>query len=482
MRARQPYRQLIVWCLAVCVMFAVPSAAVAEEGTSTSEKRLLEAYEVLKSRHVDAPTEADLTDAAIEGMVNSLDDPYTEYFSQQELTGFTSSINQTYIGIGVRLGVTADSYYIDEIFPGSSAIEEDVRTGDVIVRVNGEIVQGWELEKVTGTIKGEEGSTVKLMLQREGKQHEVELTRKQVAIPVVTTKRLDDRTGYIQLTTFSTDAGSHMEQAIQGLQRERMDTLVLDLRNNPGGYLQSALDIASLFIEEGILIHTRDREGKDQPLHIANGQKPSYKLIVLVNEGSASASEVLSGALQDHQAGTILGTKTYGKGSVQSIVNLDSGGAIKVTIQEYYTPNGRPVNKMGITPDVEVKDRVAQMITAMHVAGNSSLEVVLGQTATKIGQASFSDVVPVLNVAGGTFVPSRVLAAVVDAQVAWDDATASVTIGEGAAAAKFATSSPTVQYKQGVSYIELNAFAAAFPGMRWTAGAEGIKLTVTKGE
>lgn len=482
MRDGKPYRQLVVWCLAFCLVLSVPLGSLAEEGATASEKRLLEAYEVLKSRHVSAPDEVGLADAAIEGMVNSLNDPYTEYFSPEELKGFTSSINQTYIGIGVRLGVSTDSYYIDEIFPGSSAINKDVRTGDWIVQVNGESIKGWELEKVTSTIKGEEGTTVKLTLQREGKLHVVELTRKQVAIPVVTAKRVDARTGYVQLTTFSMDASSHLKQAIQGLQQDGLDTLVLDLRNNPGGYLQSALNIASLFIEEGVLIHTRDREGKDQPLHIISGEMPSYKLIVLVNEGSASASEVLSGALQDHQAGTIVGTKTYGKGSVQSIVSLESGGAIKVTIQEYYTPNGRPVNKVGITPDVEVKDRVAQIITAMHVAGGSPIEVTLGRTFTEIGQASFSDVVPVLTSNSGTFVASRVLAAMVDAQVAWDSATASVTIGSGKAASQFATSSPTVQYKQGVSYIELNAFAAAFPSLRWTIGAEGIKLTVTKGE
>jgi carboxyl-terminal processing protease len=472
---------------AILISTALPAAAGGTANAASAaelndaERRLLEVLEVLAERHVSAPDEQDLTEAAIEGMIASLNDPYTEYLPPQALEDFRNAINQTYIGVGIRLGVTEAGYFVEEIFPGSSANDRNVRTGDRIVAVEGRSIDGWELEQVTGAIRGPEGSEVSLTLERGTERFTVSLVRKEVTIPAVEAKPIDAKTGYLRLTTFPADAGVQVFNALKKFEASGIDRIVLDLRDNPGGYLQGAQQVASLFLDSGVLIHTRDRDGKDEPIRVFNSDVPDRKLVVLVNGGSASASELLAGAFQDHEAATIVGERTFGKGSVQSVVNLDSGGALKVTIQEYFTPKGRRVNGVGIAPDIEVAGRIPQLITAINEARFGPLGVMLTASATRIGKAEFNETVHVLKEQGRFYVPSRVLAALVGEPIAWDGDRLAVVVGTGGAARTFRVGTPEAQLHAGTSYLELNAFGQAFPSFAWEEAEDGVLLTVGEG-
>ena len=466
---------LLIWMPA-----AGPVFAETQDQSGNGQARWHEVYEILLEHHVSAPDGDDLAEAAIEGMIESLNDPYTEYFTPEELENFQNSVNQTYVGVGIQLGVSEDRFYVDRVFEGSPAAESKVLPGDTIAEIDGKSIEGWELEQVSGAIRGQEGTKVKLTLLRGGRRIEVELTRRQVTIPAVSVKRLDGRTAYVQLTTFSQDAGMKMREVLQELEKEGLEALVLDLRDNPGGYLQTAREIAAMFIDRGELMLTKNRDGVQRPLLIFGGRDPDYQVVVLVNGNSASASEVLAGALQDHQAAVLVGEKTFGKGSVQSLVKLESGGALKVTIEEYYTPAGHPVNGVGITPDVPVSGRISQLLMALHQTGAGSLNVRIRANSTRIQEAEFSDVVPVIQENGNVYVPSRVLAAMVGEPVAWDASAQAAVIGSGEETVAFRAGTVRAKLVQGISFIELDAFRQAYPAFSWEADEDGIRMTVTK--
>lgn len=475
-----PMKRIVLLYIIFSMLFSFPMSTFAEQSDQEGVEQWQEILELLQEYHVSAPSEEELINASIEGMLESLQDPYTDYFTPEELSSFTSAIEQTYIGVGIRLGETEGTYWIDEIFPGSSALDEGVEAGDIILEVDGQSIEGWELEQVTSAIKGEEGTTVELMLQREGEQLEVVLTRKQVSIPVVYVQRFDEDIAYVQLTSFSASSGEKMQEAISQLEEEGLTSLILDLRDNSGGYLQAARQIAALFIERGILIFTRDQNGEDTPMFIVNGKIPDFDLVVLVNGGSASASEVLSGALQDHQAATLIGSQTFGKGSVQSLFPTSNGGAVKVTVEEYYTPKKHAVNGVGITPDIEVIGDVPQVLTALHVTGAQELNVMLGQEQTQIGDAVFSDVVPVFIDAGQVMVPTRVLSALVGATVSWNGETQSVVMKQGEYTYMWEIQDNQVRLDNGMSYIALSAFQNVFPGFSWEVVDDQVQLTYVK--
>lgn len=467
-------KRLVQVHVVLCLMLVMPVQAFAQNSMN-------EVYEILLETHISAPSEEELSRAAIEGMVQSLGDPYTQYFSPEELESFNNALDQVYIGVGIRLDEAGNFYSIAEIFPGSDAREKDVQVGDVIVGIDGQDVESWDLEQITNAIKGEEGTAVQLTLQRGNQTFDVELVRKQVSIPVVQTKRFDDETAYIQLSSFSSDSGPSMKNAIAELEQEGLNTLILDLRDNPGGYLQSANQIAAMFMDRGILIYERNNEGMEYPMFFKGGEVPSYELIVLVNENSASASEVLSGALQDHEAATLVGTQTFGKGSVQSIYSLDNGGAIKVTIEEYLTPKKHVVNGVGITPDVVVAGEIPQLLTALHEADAAQIDVQFEQNSTKIGQAQFDVGVQVHYGENGTYVSSRVLSALVNASISWDAETKTIIMETEDQSHSWNVAHDAVRIEAGVSMIELSSFQEAFPSITWSTDGNMLNMTYTKG-
>lgn len=310
---------------------------------------------------------------AIEGMLETLNDPYTQFFSQEELKQFKESVENEIVGFGFRLRLANGQMLIREVIDDSPAQQAGLKAGDVLVSVDGVSLEGKTFEDVFTFLKGEEGTEATFLVKRpkDNKQFRVVMKRVVLEIPETHTFRLNQDIGFIGLDTFSSDAGYQFSRALASLAASGrpLRGLILDLRDNGGGYLDSARDIASLFLEDGVLMYTTNRNKIEVATWVRNGQTVQYPVSILVNEATASASEMLSGALQDHGVAKLIGSKTFGKGSAQQVVPLPGGNALKITLHEYFTPKHRVVNHVGLVPDVAVEDDVAQVIAGLQELG-----------------------------------------------------------------------------------------------------------------
>ena len=294
------------------------------------------------------------------GMVDSLGDPYTVYYNSEEYKQFTSSSSGTYSGIGVAVSqnVTTGAITIVKTFKKGSGEKEGMKPGDVIYKVEGKRIEGLELSKVVSMIKGEEGTFVKVTVLRDGKEIDFNLERKKLEVDTVN-YRMEDRSGkkigYISVSEFDEVTASQFKSAISELSKEGMEGLVIDLRDNPGGLLDVTCEMLDRMIKKGLLVYTVDKYGKRVDEDATDSDSFDKPVAILVNGNSASASEVFSGAMKDYKAATLVGTKTFGKGIVQSIVPFGDGTAMKVTVSKYYTPNGVNIHGTGIEPDVVVE-------------------------------------------------------------------------------------------------------------------------------
>ena len=294
------------------------------------------------------------------GMVDSLGDPYTVYYNSEEYKQFTSSSSGTYSGIGVAVSqnVTTGAITIVKTFKKGSGEKEGMKPGDVIYKVEGKKIEGLELSKVVSMIKGEEGTFVKVTVLRDGKEIEFNLERKKLEVDTVN-YRMEDRSGkkigYISVSEFDEVTASQFKNAISELSKEGMEGLVIDLRDNPGGLLDVTCEMLDRMIKKGLLVYTVDKNGKRVDEDATDSNSFDKPVAILVNGNSASASEVFSGAMKDYKAATLVGTRTFGKGIVQSIVPFGDGTAMKVTVSKYYTPNGVNIHGTGIEPDVVVE-------------------------------------------------------------------------------------------------------------------------------
>ena len=299
-----------------------------------------------------------LLEGAMKGMASSLEDPYTVYMTKDEYNEFIEYSQGSFYGIGAQLGVRDDNITIIAQLEGTPAEKAGLRAGDKILQVDDYVVTDLNTDEVVSRVRGEKGDPVKLVIQRgDGDPFEVEIIREEIMNESVTGEMLDDSIGYIKISTFSDEeVSTKFTNEMNELKKQGMKKLILDLRGNPGGYLNECIDIASHFIKEGeIVTYTVDKYNKKVVSESAGGDSVGMPLVVLVDGGSASASEVVTGALRDHNAATIIGTNTFGKGIVQQLIPLsDDMGALKVTTSKYYTPNGENIHKTGIAPDIEV--------------------------------------------------------------------------------------------------------------------------------
>jgi carboxyl-terminal processing protease len=289
------------------------------------------------------------------GMINAVGDPYTVYFTADEAKEFLSDLEGTFEGIGAELGKKDGALTIISTIDGSPAKKAGLQAGDGIMMVNDEETTNWSVEQAVKKIRGEKGTTVKLTIARAGqdKALEISVIRDKITDPSVKTEITPDNVGIIRITRFGqTDTVQLARQAAQDFKAKGVKGIIVDLRGNGGGYLQSAQDIASLWLDNKVVV-TERTGGKVVDTLYSHGD-PVVKgipTVLLVNEGSASASEILAGALHDNSAATIVGKKTYGKGVVQDVRTLRDGGSLKVTIASWYTPKGKNISKEGITPD-----------------------------------------------------------------------------------------------------------------------------------
>ncbi|MFS1512478.1 S41 family peptidase [Chengkuizengella sp. SCS-71B] len=464
--------------LVIMIALLLPTAVFAEENEFSFEQ-MAEIFEKLSDYHVSGVSESELSEAAIEAMLLTLKDPYTEYFTEEEWDAYESSLQQNYVGIGVQLNEDELGIFIEVVFPGSPAEAAGLKSGDYFAEVNGESMIGIEMSELISKVKGPEDTTVNITVKRDQEMIGFELTRKQIQLPVITSESFDGGVGYIQLTSFTDKAGELFAQELEALQeKESLNGLVVDLRNNPGGYLHAALKIAEQFIEDGVLMYTSDQNGDKEVIKIEDGESLSIPVVVLVNGNSASASEVLSGALQDYEIATILGEQTFGKGSVQNLLPLSDGGVLKVTTYEYLTPNQNKVNQVGITPDIEIENGAAQLIRGLYEAGEEQIEVIIEDDSWELNGVEFKTIIDVIEEDENKYVSSRILSAIIQGEINWNPELKAVEITTEETSATFPVVSEGLMNVNGTTYIDLSDFEKQFPNFNWRVNEDIITLDV----
>ena len=321
------------------------------------EKLIEESY--LYEEDVDSDA---LVEGILGGYVEALNDPYSEYYDEKATADMQESTQGEYSGIGAVLSQNMETKIvtITNVYDESPAEEAGIKSNDILYKVNGEDISGRNLTEVVSEIKGEEGTDVEITILRGEKAEEVTVTatRRKVEAQTIEYEMKAGDIGYIRITEFDAVTYDQYEAALNDLEVQGMKGLIVDLRSNPGGNLGTVCDILDLMLPEGTIVYTEDKYGEQQKAVSDEEHQFNKPLVVLVNGYSASASEIYAGAIQDYKLGQIVGTTTYGKGVVQQIFDLDDGTSVKLTISEYFTPEGRSINGTGIIPDVEVKYEV----------------------------------------------------------------------------------------------------------------------------
>lgn len=336
-----------------------------EQLTGTKSRSVINEDVLTKMKKIEALIDAyyyqedtdktQLVEDAYKGMMASLGDPYSTYYSEDELNELMEQTEGIYFGIGAYVSMDQQTGYamISGVIEGTPAQDADLWEGDIIYEVDGTNAYGMELSDVVALIKGEEGTTVHLTLVRDGVDGYVEkdVVRRQIESPTVKYEMFEGKLGYVQITEFDDVTADQFTEALAVLREQGMKGMILDLRSNPGGNLNTVVDIAGMLLPEGLIVYTEDRNGNRREYNCDGSKEFDLPMVVLINGYSASASEILAGSIQDYSIGTLLGTTTYGKGIVQQIVSLKDGSAIKLTVSSYYTPKGRNIHGIGIEPD-----------------------------------------------------------------------------------------------------------------------------------
>jgi carboxyl-terminal processing protease len=328
-----------------------------------------DALEQIRSTSVDPPSEEDLVRGAIRGMIKVLkkaEDPYALFYSPKGYQSFQELTTGRFSGIGVWIKPKGGRLEIVSVLPGTPAQDAGLRSGDVIEAVDGTPVRDMTSDETINRIKGREGTAVVIDIIRGSTTLSFTITRKAIELPNLKASLLEEGYGYVRLFGFARGAGDQVRERVAGFIDDGARGVVLDLRDNGGGLFSEAIDVASVFIESGEIVIYRER-GQDDQVFEAKGEAFDIPVVVLVNEGTASASEIVAGALQDRERAIVVGTTTYGKGSVQEITPLVDGSAMKLTTAAYLTPEGRNIDGRGIEPDVEVDGVAAQRRRAIEI-------------------------------------------------------------------------------------------------------------------
>ena len=317
-----------------------------------------EAFNRISNAYVEEIDDRTLLENAIRGMLSQLD-PHSSYLDKDSFSDLQESTTGNYGGLGIEIGMEDGFVKVISPMDDTPASKAGIESGDLIVQLNGTPVKGMNLSEAIEAMRGEPGSSVKLTLVKRGDSspEDLTLTREVIKVASVRQRYLEDGYGYLRIAQFQSGTGGEVEKAIIQLKdKGDLDGLIIDLRNNPGGVLQSAVEVSDVFIDDGLIVYTAGRMSNSELRYNATGIDATHgvPIIVLVNEGTASASEIVAGALQDHGRALVMGTTTFGKGSVQTILPLNNEKAIKLTTARYYTPNGKSIQAEGIVPDIWV--------------------------------------------------------------------------------------------------------------------------------
>lgn len=369
---------MIIVCFIVCILLCIKIFVRAVGGNGNAKNdRLLEDAEVKQKVNelediidrdfIDSVSDDQLSEGMYRGIMEALNDPYAEYYNTEEWIEMQNDTEGIYFGIGAYLMKDMDYLYprVTGIIDNTPAQEAGLKTDDIIVEVEGEEVYDMSLTDVVNRIRGEEGTKVHLKIIRgadtaDREELEFDVERRKVETPTVTSEMKDNNIGYIRISEFDTVTVDQFAEALAEVKGKNATGLIIDLRDNPGGSLKSVVDIAGMLLPAGKVVYTEDKYGRQDVYECDGKHEINIPMAVLVNGNSASASEILAGAIKDYKKGTLIGTTTFGKGIVQRIFELKDDSAVKLTVSHYYTPNGNDIHKVGITPDVELEfDREA---------------------------------------------------------------------------------------------------------------------------
>ena len=326
-------------------------------GDSKCRSKLTYLENLIDEYYLGDKDEEKLQEGLYVGLLYGLDDPYSRYYTAEEYESENTSNEGTYVGIGILMEKnTEGGVKIVKCYEGGPGEEAGLKAGDIISAIDGEDITNKEVSEVADIVRNSDKDSVVLTIHREDVEDAMEITVQitDVELPSVFHEMLDSNIGYIRITEFKGVTSDQYQEAFDDLEKQGMEKLIVDLRDNPGGLLNSVCDILRKILPEGLIVYTEDKDGNREEETCDGKNELQIPLAVLVNENSASASEIFAGAVQDYGIGTIVGTTTYGKGVVQSIRQLSDGSAIKLTIANYYTPKGNNINKIGIKPDIEV--------------------------------------------------------------------------------------------------------------------------------
>jgi carboxyl-terminal processing protease len=314
-----------------------------------------EVEQLLDAEALKVPTETSATAGAIQGLLDSTGDKYATYFDKTHFEFFNEQSAGEFGGIGVTIGEKDGTAYVVSVMSGTPADEAGMKKGDVFVSIDGVKQDRWDSDEVVKRVRGQEGATVKLQMQRGDQLKSFTLKRAKINLPNIASQMIGKDVGYIRLYSFNQKSTDDIRTAIKDLESKGAKGFVFDVRDNPGGLLDQAVDVASLFIPSGVIVRVEERD-KPQEKHYATGRVATdVPVVMLVNGDSASASEIVAGAMQDYARSELVGEKTFGKGSVQTVEQLSSGGGVKFTIAHYLTPKSRTIDGVGVTPDTVVK-------------------------------------------------------------------------------------------------------------------------------
>ena len=329
--------------------------------------KLLGLENVIESEYYQKVSEEDLIDGALKGLFEGLNDPYSQYYTSDEFQTLKEQTSGSFVGICVYIGVNSENDKITIISPieGSPAQKSGIKSGDVVVKVNGKSIESKTVDEVIKQIKGKENTTVNLTVERDGKEIDFDITRKTIVTKSVSSEVKEDNIGYLRITSFDENTYKEFKENISNLKEKGIKGLVIDLRDNPGGLLDVCVDIADDLIGEGTIVYTKDNSGKKE-YYKSDKNELDMPMAVLINGGSASASEILTAALVDNNKAVAIGETSFGKGLVQSVKGLKDGTGYKLTTAQYFTPNDNYINGKGITPKIQEKDKNKQLKLAIE--------------------------------------------------------------------------------------------------------------------
>ncbi|QQZ61800.1 PDZ domain-containing protein [Paenibacillus sonchi] len=442
---------------------AVPGTDQAQAAASTD--RINEIMQYLEQYNVEGIDQDTLIRGAIDGMVNTLNDPYSQYFDKDEAAAFSHAVDLEYVGIGIRMVYTAKELYIEEVVAGSPAEQAGLKRGDIILKINGVKIQDTKGDELSGTA----GTKVSLLVSRKGVLKTFSVKRSEMASTSVTSKMLGQNIAYISIGGFTQNADEEFTTALDKMRAGGMKSLVLDLRDNTGGYMDSAYNIASQFMDKGIMMYTSDQSGALTPVTITDGSKIGVPVVVLTNEYTASASEALTGALHDNKLATVVGTRSFGKARIQSLIPVSDGAELKLTTQKYLTPSKEDFNHIGLTPDIEVQGKTAQLITALQIAGMNRITASGDNHILDVNGSPFAGNVGLIKQGNTIYASSRVLAALLESEVSWDAKNKKVLVTNGTGKVSgFALASKEALSQNNETFIDVKAFQQKFPSLVWS--------------